>query len=72
VPVRIFDGFRPTAVRNLERAGVPRSVATQMVSHKTEAIGRRYDADLHAAADKLAAIAGTGTTTGTVAQVEGR
>jgi hypothetical protein len=43
-----------------------------MVSHKTEAIGRRYDADLHAAADKLAAIAGTGTTTGTVAQVEGR
>lgn len=50
--------FRRTAVRNLERAGVPRSVALQMVGHKTEAIYRRYaivnDADLRAAAVKLA------------------
>ena len=77
---RIFHDFRRTAVRNLERAGVPRSVAMQMVAHKTEAIYRRYaivsDADLRAAADKLAAIerpgSGTGTTTATVAQIGGR
>ena len=30
------------AVRNLERAGVPRSSAMAMVGHKTEAIYRRY------------------------------
>jgi len=78
--IRIFHDFRRTAVRNLERAGVPRSVAMQMVGHKTEAIYRRYaivsDADLRAAADKLAAIerpgSGTGTTTGTVTQIGGR
>jgi integrase len=78
VPGRIFHDFRRTAVRNLERAGVSRSVAMQMVGHKTEAIYRRYaivsDADLRDAADKLAAIAGpgTGTTTGTVARIGGR
>ena len=31
-----------TAVRNLERAGVPRSAAMKMLGHKTEAIYRRY------------------------------
>ena len=68
MPGRIFHDFRRTAVRNHERAGVPRSVAMQMVGHKTEAAYRRYaivsDADLRAAADKLAAIessARTGT-----------
>ena len=34
--------FRRTAVRNLERAGVPRSAAMKMVGHKTEAMYRRY------------------------------
>jgi hypothetical protein len=29
-------------MRNLERAGVPRSVAMQMVGHKTESVYRRY------------------------------
>jgi hypothetical protein len=34
--------FRRTAVRILERVGVPRSSAMEMVGHKTEAIYRRY------------------------------
>jgi integrase len=42
VPGRLFHDFRRTAVRNLERAGVPRSAAMAMVGHKTEAIYRRY------------------------------
>jgi hypothetical protein len=47
------------ALRNLERAGVPRSVAMKMVGHKTEAIYRRYaiadESMLRAGAEKLAA-----------------
>jgi hypothetical protein len=31
-----------TAVRNFERAGVPRATAMAMVGHKTESIYRRY------------------------------
>lgn len=41
-PGRILHDFRRTAVRNLERAGVPRSAAMAMVGHKTESIYRRY------------------------------
>jgi integrase len=60
VPGRIPHDFRRTAVRNLERAGVSRSVAMKMVGHKTESIYRRYaivsEGDLREAAKKLAAI----------------
>ena len=42
MPGRIVHDFRRTAVRNLERDGVPRSAAMAMVGHKTEAIYRRY------------------------------
>jgi integrase len=42
VPGRLLHDFRRTAVRTMERAGVPRSVAMSMVGHKTEAIYRRY------------------------------
>ncbi len=39
---KIPHDFRRTAVRGLERAGVPRSVAMTLVGHKTESIYRRY------------------------------
>src|SRR5437762_10692834 len=58
-PVRL----RRTAVRNLERAGVPRSTAMAMVGHRTEAIYRRYaivdEVMLREGAAKLAAYAVT-------------
>ena len=61
-PGRVPHDFRRTAVRNMERAGVPRKVAMTLVGHRTEAMYRRYDivtdADLHAAAVKLNAVAG--------------
>ena len=60
VPGRIPHDFRRTAVRNLERAGVPRSVAMAMVGHRTEAIYRRYaiadEAMLKEGAARLAAL----------------
>jgi hypothetical protein len=47
------------AVRNMEQAGVPRSVAMKLTGHKTENVYRRYaivsDADLDSAAQKLSA-----------------
>ena len=42
LPGRLPHDFRRTAVRNLERAGVPRSTAMAMVGHQTEAIYARY------------------------------
>jgi len=41
-PGRLLHDMRRSAVRNLERDGVPRSAAMAMVGHKTEAIYRRY------------------------------
>ena len=40
---KVPHDFRRTAVRNLERAGIPRSAAMAMVGHRTEAIYRRYN-----------------------------
>src|SRR5262245_47004790 len=58
VPRRLLHNFRRTAVRNLDRAGLARSVAMKITGHKTESVYRRYaivsDSDLREAMRKLA------------------
>jgi integrase len=53
----LFHDLRRSAVRNMERAGIPRNIAMAISSHKTEAVYRRYDivapGDLEVAAAKL-------------------
>jgi len=61
---RVPHDFRRTAVRNLERAGVSRSVAKQLTGHKTDAVYNRYaiapEQDLREGVAKLAGL-GRGT-----------
>jgi len=68
LPGRIPHDFRRTVARNMERAGVPRSVAMALGGWRSESMYRRYaiasEADLRDGARRLAA--GTGTISGTV------
>lgn len=57
VPGKKVHDLRRTAVRDLDRAGVSRTVAMKMVGHRTESMYNRYnitsDGDLKEAARKL-------------------
>jgi len=63
VPAAWLHDMRRSAVRNLERAGVPQSTAMKLTGHKTASVYRRYAiADhevLEEGVDKLAKLLGT-------------
>ena len=70
----LFHDLRRPPVRNMERAGVPRSVATKITGHRSESVYRRYaivsESDLQEAMQKVAISAQapvTGTMSGTIA-----
>ena len=69
-----FHDLRRSAVRNLERAGVSRSVAMKLTGHKTEAVYRRYaiadKAVLEEGVEKLAALHKEARKTRTVVPIE--
>ena len=56
-PGKLLHDLRRSAVRNMERAGLSRSVAMQLTGHKTEAVYRRYaitsEADLREVVERL-------------------
>jgi integrase len=61
-PGLLRHDLRRSAVRNLERAGISRSVAMKLTGHKTEVVYRRYaivaEGDLREAGTKLADVLG--------------
>lgn len=63
-PGMLVHDLRRSAVRNMERAGMSRSVAMQLTGHKTEAVYRRYaitsEADLREGVARLNSSRGSG------------
>lgn len=63
LPNIIPHDMRRSAVRQIERARVPRQVAMRLVGHRTESIYRLYaivsESDVHEAGASLDAIAST-------------
>ena len=57
LPALLVHDLRRSAVRNMERLSVPRSVAMKITGHRTESVYRRYaivsDSDMRAAAQRL-------------------
>lgn len=57
LPGLLVHDLRRSAVRNMERQGVSRSVAMKLTGHKTESVYRGYaivsDADLQEAARRI-------------------
>ena len=62
LPGSWFHDLRRSAVRNLERAGVPQSTAMKLTGHKTASVYRRYAIADHVVLEegvgKLAALHG--------------
>jgi len=63
LPGRLIHDLRRSSVMNMERAGVPRSIAMSLSGHKTESIYRRYAiasaADQRVAVAKISALLGS-------------
>jgi len=74
-PGLLLHDLRRSAVRNLERAGISRSVAMKLTGHKTEAVYRRYaivaEGDLREAGTKLAAALGMAAATASLSDNSG-